>query len=476
MKYQKVLAMFAIMMAAVVIPQDAVAKDKKVKYLGHQYNGAVDNNKVPAGNGVMNVGGLIIEGTFDDHSATDACVERTPYLGTQTTRFDGTVTYDESDNIVLKAGGIITTEYFLNGYKVEDGKPEYVKETLKEDRVVNSDNFEPKELNIPYTFTLDVPQSLNPPIVTGYYAAPLEKYSYKTGSGVSVTKTVFIDNKPKGKANEVKGYKDDQGRIWDYKEITLQGNGFTSGTYTVKYPNGSFYSKRYEGNNFKYKYEIHYPDGKVLKFNENDFYDLGNSFYVFRKGDSSTSYRDFISNMKKTTIKVNASNYAYSDNYDFSTLSSKEGDKIIQEHLVPFLESPDQNLQILNSPRWADGDAFVGNYSNGKYISKVDRDKADEAGKAAEDKKYEAEKASFKKKYGFDPYDSWKTIVKAGRPFATFNAWTQWMKQHGHSRIKTNLSIDDGASKCYNMIETDYGKTIGFMWVKNGVISSVSWY
>lgn len=471
MKYQKVLVMLAIMMAAMVMPQGAVAKDKKVKYLGHYYQGAVDNNKVPAGNGSMIIHGLQIDGIFDGQTVTNASV------GTKTTNFSGTVTYDESDNIVLKAGGTISTEYYLDERKVEEGKPEYVKEILKEDRIVNLETFEPKELNIPYTFKLDVPQSLAPPTVTGYYAAPLEKYSYKSGSGVSVTKTVFIYNKPKDKANEVKGYKDDQGRIWDYKEITLPGNGFTCATYTVKYPNGSFYSKRYEGNNFKYKYEIHYPDGKVLKFNENDFYDLGNSFYVFRKGDPSTSYRDFVSDLKKTTIKINASLYAYSDYYDFSSLTSQEGEKIIHEHLIPFLESPDQNLQILNSPRWSDGDAFVGNYSNGKYISKVERNKADEAEKAAEDKKYEAEKAKFKSKYGFSPSDSWKRIVKSGMSIATFNAWNEWLKQHYNQRhIKTKLSIDQGASKCYDMVDSEYGKTIGFMWVKNGVITSVVWH
>ena len=128
------------------LPQQAMAKEKKVKYLGHYYNGEVNKKKIPEGHGVMNIGGLLIEGIFDDHSATDAEVNIWDFHNCQ---FKGNITYDSSNNITLKAGGVFTTEYYEETWKYVDTDAEIVEEVLEVDRVVNINSFERKTLEIP---------------------------------------------------------------------------------------------------------------------------------------------------------------------------------------------------------------------------------------------------------------------------------------------------------------------------------------
>ena len=114
MKKNGILMLVVTLIMALGMNQSVMAKEKKVKYLGHNYRGEVNDQKVPAGKGVMNVHGLVIEGDFSDHSVSNAEVWRTTYLGTSNTTFNGTITYDESENIVLKAGGVISTKYYYS--------------------------------------------------------------------------------------------------------------------------------------------------------------------------------------------------------------------------------------------------------------------------------------------------------------------------------------------------------------------------
>ena len=203
MKYQRIAAVLVMIVTVMAMPQNLEAKDKKVKYLGHNYQGAVDNNKVPAGNGTMNVNGLLIEGIFDGHSATDAEVWRTSYLGTSTTSFKGTITYDESENITLKAGGTISTSYYYGKFGNHDNKG-YVKETLKEDRMVNSSNFEPQSIKMSYTFRPNIDKKLNPPSeFTTNYTLTLQDYEHSEKGADGYYRTVkekrFLDLKDEEK-------------------------------------------------------------------------------------------------------------------------------------------------------------------------------------------------------------------------------------------------------------------------------------
>lgn len=476
MKYQKVLAVLAIMMAAVVMPQDAVAKDKKVKYLGHQYKGAVDKNKVPAGNGVMFVGELRINGFFDDHSAKNAEVHC--FGGSSPDAwFSGTITYDDSDNIVLKAGGTISINYYSDKYDLQDGKAKVSQETLTEDRIVNSNTFGPKSIKLPYTFKPVLGGGFdNSPSFTIDYTLTsqfCEYYSSSYGRRVSAIKFIDLTQKEKEeKLQVVTNYKDEKGRIWNYK---------SSREYSVKYPDGSIYEK----NNSRIMWEIHYPDGKILKY-DRGVYDLGNSFHVV----DNKSYDCFKKFKELPTINLmgeysSSSMYSriYSDYYDFKTLTSQEGDKIIQEKLIPLLGGDPSSCR--NDITSASGEKTLGYIKAGKYISAADDDKAWEASKKVKNAKelaeYKKEIKPFVDRYGFDPYSYGKDAIKVGRKLSALYAWNEWNdKKYKETSLnifrpwKFSLAKDEGASKCYYLVYN--GHRNGYMWVSNGVVTSVRWY
>lgn len=157
------LLMAAMFVAVMALPQEASAK--KIEYLGHAYNGKVNKQKIPEGLGKLTVKNLIIEGTFADRTVTDAIVkvdDGTPLNNT----FKGTVTYDESDKIRLKAGGTFTRWYLekncsetyfdvnqkgeqtrLSGSKIHNIQKST--ETLTRDLVVDADGFMDLGMRIP---------------------------------------------------------------------------------------------------------------------------------------------------------------------------------------------------------------------------------------------------------------------------------------------------------------------------------------
>lgn len=454
MKTQKAIAFFLLLLAMMAMPQETVAKDKKVKYLGHNYQGAVDNNKAPAGNGTMNVNGLLIEGIFDTHSATDAEVWRTSYLGNSTTKFNGTITYDDSEYITLKAGGIITTTYF--GYNENDKK--YAKETLKEDRKVNRDNFEPKELKLSYSFKPEISQELTPPLELAI------DYSISLRANKN-DEIVFIDLSDKDKENlrRVSGYKDSQGRIWNYV------HNDNNHEYTVKYPDGSWYSYVYvRDSKVGDIWEIHYPDGKVIKKDIKDEIDLGNSFLV----DTQRGADNFIKLKNQSSIGF-SDGYVkvHSNYYDFGAISSKEGEKIIKENLLSDLKIDKFYITTADGFR-----TIIGEFENGKYTSKVEKKKAETV---AMNNDAKARIASFTRRFGFDPMGkSLKELVKVGRSYKLlvdfFNFYNDWTKDDLTCPYWLKLFVDRGNTKGYDM--RSCGKDVGVVWVTGDKVSKVVWY
>ena len=234
MKTRSMMFYAVALIIALGMSQGVMAKEKKVKYLGHNYKGEVNDKKVPAGKGIMNVNGLMIEGVFSDHSVSNANVWRTEVLGTSNTTFSGTITYDESENIVLKAGGVISTKYYYSKdirvndgvYINEDKKPDYAKETLKDDRIVNSSSFESKELTLSYSIRKDIGKVFGRG-VSDILHIPTLLASYTVGltNGIDYHKRVYkdvfaaiehyYDNKLL-KPIELGNYKDNEGRIWGY--------------------------------------------------------------------------------------------------------------------------------------------------------------------------------------------------------------------------------------------------------------------
>ena len=214
-------------------------------------------------------------------------------------------------------------------------------------------------------------------------------------------------------------------------------------------------------------WEIHYPDGKVIKKDKDDKVYIGNGFYVALQDGSGAD--DFIKLKNQSAFSI-AENQVrvYSNNFDFKTISSKEGADIIKENLVPPLKS--------NSILIVDSDAYrttLGVYENGNYSSNSEKKTA---GAAAKNKEYNTKKAAFTRRFGFDPTTkSIKELVVAGRSFKLLNEYFDfWRNEHKNDLVVTwrmRRTIDRGNSKCYRIVAMN--EEIGFIWVDG---ESVSWY
>ena len=102
--------------------------------------------------------------------------------------------------------------------------------------------------------------------------------------------------------------------------------------------------------------------------------------------------------------------------------------------------------------------------------------KRDAANKAALNKSI----ANFKKKYGFDPsVNDVKYIVKVGRNLlGILDARNEWVDEYADNRnnkVTVKLEIDHGASKCYKFYWFNTAYFCGYFWVKNNVITSITW-
>ena len=374
MKKNSILLYAITLLIAFCFTPSVMAKEKKVKYLGHNYRGEVNEKKIPAGEGTMNVNGLLIKGDFDDHSAKDAEVWRTDYMGTSNTKFEGTITYDDSDNIVLKTGGVLTIKYYLTDYKgstsLVSANPYYVTDILKEDRVVNSSNFEPKELKIPYDYKIKKIDfnKLNPPVFKTSYTVGLTHVNNCMGQKIDMDVFCIYPRNDKEPIH-ISDYKDGEGRIWDYYYTPNRGDG-DGETCSVKYPNGSYceYSSNNPVRNYNCSWEIHYPDGKIVKSTWSDHVDYGRAVYdlgkiQFKRFEMINLYTAidiFADNLNKEKFVAPAANdfEITSSSFDFEKLSNKEIEKIIREEFEPYIEK----FHACGTPN--------GIYKNGKFTSK----------------------------------------------------------------------------------------------------------
>lgn len=467
------------------VTPNLMAKEKKVKYLGHNYRGEVDDNKVPSGKGIMNVNGLMIEGTFNNCTVTDAEVWRTENLGTINTTFKGTITYDESENIVLKANGILYTKYYLD-FNVN--YPQFITDTLRIDKSISSKNFEKSYLSIPISIMnngsemMTLLNRLNAPVLC-YESIPLTHITKQ-----NVNMDVFIAND----FSNIISQKDKEGRIW---EINFFGSNEDS-ILLVKYPDNSFikYKKRRYGREGHIESEIYYPNGSIIKINGKGYKEwffnisldnikLGaRSSFVgqdYQRMSLSIFASIFLHNVGKDSFHLSNQDCPYEllifrNTEELSKLPNNEVENLISKELLPIVDK-----SVFIKKRWD-----IGNweYYDGKCIKNRDvakreeEEAAEKAKKAAAAKEMRSYIAQFKKKYGFDPSAiSYKNVIVPGRSWNALAAWNEWCNSYGNftATIFVTLLRDSGSSKYYSF---GMGAYKGYFWITNGKITSVRWY
>ena len=482
-----VVAALSLIMSA---PQNVIAqnKEKKVKYLGHKYNGQVNSNKIPEGEGILELyGGVDIAGHFNGNEVTNATID----VGSL--KYQGDLTFDES-SATLKAGGLITIFYCLSerGWSWESEASQgygnhscFIK--LVKDSIVGVRDFDRDELSVIINENRDnvIRKELNPPTFSTKQVLKSELYTSTNNGGVR--KYVFVLYKKDGLI--VNQYKDDQGRIWDFNETGLV-------TYKVTYPDGSFYQQTMQGD----VWEVIYPNGNkvdVSKLVYDSYYITLNNGIKIKTWINSNSDEFVRLVSSKELPKLSSPAEISFPPSMISGLSSNQISKLIQDEvlaIVPFKHQNNNTIYLVESFVYdyiGKNQTKYGTFSDGIYTSDKDALAKKQTEQNAKDKVGQAKVAQFTKRFGFDPTKkSIKQLVTAGRDFQLLRDYLIFLnsdgdlKYHSGGKYAINLSIDKGTSKCYDLIK---GNTLGgnelfnrvrlcYFWVKNGKISSVSWY
>jgi len=242
-------------------------KVKKVKYLGHKYNGEVNQEKIPEGTGIMDYELFTVEGNFDGNNITN------PIFKNSQLHFDynGNASYDDSGNIVLKAGGVMVNYCLIkHNWKTEYSEIKISNTQLTKDSVINTKTMNTKELPVSYEVNINLPQEINPPKIIISDIIKLTEYTYvEQIQGVSheYKANGFIGNGLLEKSYKIQGYTDDKGRIWDL-ENTGASTSIKGWDVKVVYPDGSFYKGHIgtgAGNDYSDDLKILYPNGDIIE-------------------------------------------------------------------------------------------------------------------------------------------------------------------------------------------------------------------
>lgn len=469
------------------IPLNAVSKEnkvKKVEYLGHMYEGQVNKDKVPEGNGTMNIGGLIIKGKFQGTEVSDAKV----YMEKESdsffrTTYSGMINYDQSNNVTLKATGNMTVCYFISkGGDSADYKPEESRralEKLKEDQILNIENFNPEELTVSsYVPDLSLGGSfskLNPPQVTLNNTVKPSKIRlaeqkdpnnpYASDNTTIKLVKAFIAN-PNDQKQKLEGYKDNEGRVWEYRRNKNQNRV----KFKVTYPNGSYYYDDGMINHF----QINYSDGRQLFYDKNLGYSIDNIIYLW-PWDRYDPSDIFCNNINVFPTKGHLGMdtpkrvYVKSDK-----VSSSEIGDYIDKSINILLDNSEtlKYVDNINSNNEIDN-VTLGYMEDGRYVSKNDHDAAKAAADAKAEKARQAKLAPYIKRFGFNPSGkSIKQLVAVGRSFSLVNDYLNDYYVGGQN-FWFSFAEDTGISKGYRVIMNN--NRVGYIYVQNNRIISVTW-
>lgn len=505
-----------VMLLAVITPQYVMAQNtiKSVKYLNHKYKGEVNSNKTPDGEGELEMFGVkgLVKGFFQGNYVKNATVDA------GSIKYTGDLTFDKSNEITLKAGGTFTYFYCLDNYskrsefegisslgvgswesQAEESFGSFsFSEQLNDDKKVNEDAFfSVMEKEITYPFKLkgfDYYDWLGVPTVPVPAKLELRKHTYTTrttflGSPMEVqtNKYVFVLDYESviGKGlKDAKGFKDNQGRIWDF---------YGPGLYKVTYPDGCYYAKT---GGFDSKWAINKPNVGIVEFDSNKSHfltvKLKDNITIYNKEDNFKynvggkfeellKSRDFSKN-----LYVSEAWCIIFNDLTPETLPEKEVERLIREKIVPVLGemkytvvSADSNSKVLGEFGKFDKDGFNCHDCDYSYLSESNIEKKQNASiaksKAESARNKRAYIAQFKKKYGFDPSTiSYKNVIAPGRSWNALVAWNEWCGSYGvvFQEIFVKLISNSGSSKYYSF---GIGEYKGYFWINNGRISSIIW-
>ena len=280
---------------------------KQISYLNHIYIGR-NEKKQPLGGGQIEIAGTNIKGIFIENTI----------IGTELTNgpltYKGNISFDESDQITLKQGGHILTEYYQYG----NTSPKHFIHQLKTDSIINPANFTREELPMTYSHELNVPKELFPiPSFTVPYTLKLRSGKYTD---------ISPEEKKELEIKELNGYKDSIGRIWDYSKVenmykvTYKDGGFINSNNPdrMQYADGSYYllndkKKRYKTDG---SFKITYDDGSYISSVDSTRRIYPDGSYSLTNDLSKRIYSDgtFILNGDEST-RYNADGSYYKDEF-----------------------------------------------------------------------------------------------------------------------------------------------------------------
>ena len=492
-----------ILLLAVITPQYVMAQNtiKSVKYLKHKYKGEVNSNKIPDGEGTLDMFDVkgLIKGFFKGNYVEDATID----VGR--IKYTGNLTFDESNEITLKAGGTVTYFYCIDNYakgREFEGKEWYLggwksqteesygsfsfSEQLTEDKKVNDDFFRVTEKEFTYFFKFKSYDWLDVPTVPLPVKLELRTYSYHPTNTTVAYKGVFVLDYESviGKGlKDAKGFKDNQGRIWDF---------YGPNVFKVTYPDGSYYAQT---SNSGTKWAINKPNVGILEFDSNKSHYLtvklkdNITIYNDNKHDVEGKFEELLKSSDFSNKFNEAWWYIIFNDLTPETMPEKEVEKLIREKIVPVLGemkytviSADSTSKVLGEFGKFDEDAHICQNCDYSYLSESNIEKKKNASSARSEaesaRKKQAYIAQFKKKYGFDPstitFNNYNNVIAKGRSWNALVAWNEWCSSYGSyiQEIYVNLISDYGSSKYYSFSMGEYK---GYFWISNGRISSITW-
>lgn len=394
-------------------PQSVMAK--KVVYLGHQYKGNVNKDKVPEGEGEIEINGLTIRGTFIGSTISDASFE------TSWIKYEGNVTFDDSNIITFKKGGVFTRFYYFSkdlrgvsneklildeerinklreiGREITFGLvypselstvQNKTSKTLEEDYLIDSDGLmkAKMEILIPIEMTY-VPSELNPPVAQLKLNIPLTKFDRWDNVLNRENGNIYLYVVPSNCFdNGFKDYKDSEGRVWDYE--------YNQG-YKVTYPDGSFASNKTNGKIVNpnksyyindYSWKIDYPNGDQIRRYSVDkivvsLKDKKCFFIVYESIGDALGVEDVINgNTNKLILKTKYPSSFRMGVFDADDIPEAELHSIIKEKVLPYFSFPQKDVALdfyysrdkeMYNTEIA-GRTYIGSIQNGVYKTKGD--------------------------------------------------------------------------------------------------------